>query len=274
MLFLVELKSLYCLSFVKVTGPFSYRHAADILSCRTFFFPLNQFLSLSLFYAFRSLDSFPSYSGSAIPSPTNLGVVNCNDDSPSSGLLIPSPEMERAASSTGGLSSNNSKDVSLNTSQLRSFANQLSSSLRSNRSSKSENQNHEDHNHFPLHPRHHHHCHGMRHQGNKRESWKSRSEFILMLIGYTVGLGNVWMFPSLCHKNGGGKIDSTLTGGRGGTRGVMRNQREIGGSTSSSNFCFSESPFYFNHFFKVQFRPENASYSCVRVLFKLLISVD
>ncbi|XP_015780280.1 PREDICTED: sodium- and chloride-dependent transporter XTRP3-like [Acropora digitifera] len=151
----------------------------------------------------RSLDSFPSYSGSAIPSPTNLGVVNCNDDSPSSGLLIPSPEMERAASSTGGLSSNNSKDVSLNTSHLRSFANQLSSSLRSNRSSKSENQNHEDHNHFPLHPMHHHHRHGMGHQGNKRESWKSRSEFILMLIGYTVGLGNVWMFPSLCHKNGG-----------------------------------------------------------------------
>ena len=184
-----------------------------------FFFPLNQFLSLSLFYAFRSLDSFPSYSGSAIPSPTNLGVVNCNDDSPSSGLLIPSPEMERAASSTGGLSSNNSKDVSLNTSQLRSFANQLSSSLRSNRSSKSENQNHEDHNHFPLHPRHHHHRHGMGHQGNKRESWKSRSEFILMLIGYTVGLGNVWMFPSLCHKNGGGKIDTTLTGGRGGQGG-------------------------------------------------------
>lgn len=38
----------------------------------------------------------------------------------------------------------------------------------------------------------------------ERETWSRKIEYMLSMIGYSVGLGNIWRFSYICLRNGGG----------------------------------------------------------------------
>lgn len=48
-------------------------------------------------------------------------------------------------------------------------------------------------------------------EGEERPAWSSKLQYILAQVGFSVGLGNVWRFPYMCQKNGGGKLGFILT---------------------------------------------------------------
>jgi len=53
---------------------------------------------------------------------------------------------------------------------------------------------------------------GSREEDTERGGWDNKLDFLFSCISVSVGLGNVWRFPYLCYKNGGGKLTISYLG--------------------------------------------------------------
>lgn len=69
----------------------------------------------------------------------------------------------------------------------------------------------------------------------ERGQWSSKVEFVLSVAGEIIGLGNVWRFPYLCYKNGGGKLLVRVVLGLQTLQNTL-----ISGPISPSGCCFSK----------------------------------